>query len=89
MVQTVLTSGLADWQKQYGKKLQQGIGLPRELNVSFRVNSAGQVMGEPAIEESLKDQELRKALMEALKGLQFVSPHQKSAVVTVKLVITG
>jgi Ca-activated chloride channel family protein len=85
-VQAVLTTGLADWQEQYQQKFQQGAGLPRELNLSFRVNTLGRILGDPAIENSLKDQELRKRLLEALKDLKFASPSQRSAVVTVKLI---
>jgi hypothetical protein len=87
-VQAILTTGLAGWREQYEKKLQQGARLPRELNVSFKLNTAGKIFEDPAIEDSLNDQELRQALLEALKGLQFASPNQKSAVVTIKLVIT-
>jgi hypothetical protein len=50
------------------------------------LNTVGQVIGEPAIEESLKDQELRKKLVETLQGLRFGNISQRSAVVTVKLV---
>jgi Ca-activated chloride channel family protein len=85
-VQAVLTAGLADWCQNYDKKAQLGAGLPRELNVSFRVNTVGQMLGEPAIEETLKDQELRKQLSEALRGLKFANPNQRSAVVTFKLI---
>jgi hypothetical protein len=84
-IQAALTTGLADWREQYEKLIQQGARLPRELNVSFRLNTVGQVIGDPAIEESLKDQDLRKRLVETLKGLRFASPNQRSAAVTVKL----
>ena len=84
-VQATLTTGLADWRERYEKLIQQGARLPRELNVSFRLNTVGQVIGDPAIEESLKDQDLRKRLVETLKGLRFASPNQRSAAVTVKL----
>jgi Ca-activated chloride channel homolog len=85
-VQTTLSAGLAAWWEQYDQKLQQGVRLPRELNVSFTLDASGQVVGHPAIEAALTDRDLRQRLREALQGLRFANPGQKPAAVTIKVV---
>jgi Ca-activated chloride channel homolog len=86
-VKATLTSGLAGWREHYEKKRQEGVKLPGELNFSFSLDATGRMIGDPAIEGSLKDQELRKSLLETLKGLLFAAPKEGSAAVTVKIVL--
>ena len=87
-IKATLSSGLAGWREQYERQRQQGIGLPKEISVSFTLDARGRVVGTPAIEESLQDQELRQSLVETLKDLQFAVPKEGSAAVTVKLVLS-
>ena len=86
-VKTTLNTGLAGWRHHYEQKRRLGVKLPGELNVSFSLDANGRVLGETAVEESLQDQELRKSLMETVKGLQFAVPKQGPAAVTVKIVL--
>ncbi len=88
-MQATLTTGLAEWQERYEYEQQRGVRLPREVTVSFTLDATGQVVGEPVPEDSLKNQDLRKRLIETLKGLRFANPGQKPAAVTVKLIFPG
>ena len=87
-IQATLSSGLAGWQEQYERQRQQGISLPKEISISFTLDARGRIAATPAIEESLKDQELRQSLVETLKNLKFAVPKEGSASVTVKLVLS-
>ena len=86
-LQATLSAGLSSWREQYEKKIRQGRTLPHELSVSFNLDNQGRIHGQPAIEKTLQDQDLRKGLLETLKGLQFAVPREGSAAVTVKLVL--
>ncbi len=86
-LQATLSTGLSSWREQYEKKIRQGRTLPHELSVSFNLDNQGRIHGQPAIEKTLQDQDLRKGLLETLKGLQFAVPREGSAAVTVKLVL--
>jgi Ca-activated chloride channel homolog len=88
-VQAALSTGLAGWRERYVKKLQQNGSLSKEVSISFNLDNQGRIVGQPAIEKALRDQDLRQALLKTLEGLQFPVPQQSPAAVTVKLVFNG
>ncbi len=88
-MQATLATGLAGWQEHYEQEQQRGVRLPREVTVTFTLDTAGQVVGEPNPDAFLKNQDLRKRLIETLKGLRFANPGKKPATVTVRLIFPG
>ncbi len=86
-LKATLSTGLTGWREQYEKKMRQGSTLPNELSVSFNLDNQGRIVGQPAVEKALQDQDLRKNLIETIKGLQFAVPREGSGAVTVKLIL--
>jgi Ca-activated chloride channel homolog len=87
-IQSILEAGLTAWREAYVMKLRQGARLPQELHITLRVDSAGQVQGEPVLKESIQDEGLKQKLLETLQALKFNSLQEGSAVVTVKLMVS-